>query len=209
MRASIRRSLIGALAVALLGVGYFVNVALDSSGSPHGTSVATKKFSASDLMLIATTADGIHLRYGGITTGGLNSAHTNDIQISGFSTGATRPVTTSAGGGRTIGKPKAGEVVLTHSTDEYSVPLLTASLKGAPTSANLYFTDFSGVEGNPLDYLEINLGGALITRFSTSRGGEGRPSEDFSINFVSMTFKYRDGPGAPLNTVSYNFSTQK
>jgi type VI secretion system secreted protein Hcp len=208
LRISIRRSLIGALVLALVGVGYFANVALDSSGSPHA-SVATKKLSAQDLLLAATSAEGIHLRYTGITTGPLNSDHSNDIPMLAFDFGVLRPVTTSASGARTIGKVKAQEVTLNHTTDSYSIPLLTASLKGAPATAILYLTDTSGIEGANLDYLEISLGQALITKFFTNSGGD-RPSESFSINFTSMTFKYRIGNGGgPINTVTYNFATQK
>jgi len=209
LRTSIRRSLVVVVVVCALAVGYVAHVGVDSSGRPHGAPVPTKKFSPSQLLLAASTAEGIHLRYAGITTGPLNSDHSNDIPITSFSFGVTRPVGVSSSGARSIGKTKAAEITLTHQTDSFSLPLLTASLKGTGANAFLYFTNLGGIEGATLDYLEIDLSQTLISSFSMSSGGD-TPSESISLNFVSMTFKYRIGDGGgPVNTLTYNFALQR
>jgi type VI protein secretion system component Hcp len=201
--------LIVLLVLTLFGVGYLVRAGVDSSGRPHVAPVPTRKLTASDLLLAASSAEGIHLRYQGITTGALNSQHSNDIPITSFSFGVHRPATTSSAGARTLGKARQTEVTVTHTLDEFSLPLLNASIKGSPVAASLYFTDLSGIEGADLDYLEFNLGATVITDYSTSSGGD-RPNESLALNFTSMTVKYRIGNGGgPLNSVTYNFATQK
>jgi type VI secretion system secreted protein Hcp len=201
-RTSIRRSLAVVVAMSLFGAGYLVHVGVDSSsGRPASAPVATKKLSLDDLLLAAQTAQGIHLRYTGITTGALNASHTNDIQLQSFQFGVSRPVS-GTGAGRTAGTVSVGEITVTHQTDKYSIPLLRASLTGTPVTSTVYFTNLAGSGGAPFDYLEVSLTETLISAFSSSSGGT-LPSESFSLNFVAMTFKYRIAGTTTVQTVSY------
>ena len=207
LRSSIRKLLVVALIVTALAVGYIAHSGGGASPArPLGGPVATKKLSAADLLLAASTAQGLHMRYTGITTGALNASHTNDIPLDSFQFGLSRAVSLG-GAGRSVGKASVSEITLSHQTDKYSMPLLSASLKGTNATANLYFTNLAGVGGAPFDYLEIDLGQTLISGFSMSSGGD-NPSESISLNFVTITFHYKIAGTTTVQTVQYNLATQ-
>jgi type VI secretion system secreted protein Hcp len=199
----------GALLTAAL-VGYSPHATGPSLGhAPIGAPPATKILTSADLLLAASTAQGIHLRYAGITTGPLDANHDNDIPIQSFQFGVDRSISSPAGGGtRTASTPSVSEITLTHATDSFSLPLLKAALKGAAPgrTANLYFTDLSGAGGAPFDFLEIDLGQTLLSSFSMSSGGS-VPFESFSLNFVTMTFTYRISGTTTVQKLSYNIAT--
>jgi type VI secretion system secreted protein Hcp len=194
--------------VAVLNVGYVVGGDSAAPARGHGRPVLAAKLTPAQLILTASTATGIHLRYTGITTGPALPTHDNDIPIDSFQFGVGRSVSSPAAGGvRTAGTPSVSEITLTHTTDAFSVALLKAALKGAApgATANLYLTDMSGPGSTLVDY-EIDLGQTLLSSFSMSSGG-GNPSESFSLNFVTMTFKYRVPGTTTIQTVSYNIAT--
>ncbi len=178
-----------------------------STGRPTAAHVATKKFTAADLLLAASTAQGIHLTYKGVTTLPELPTHDNDIPIQSFSFGTSRSILLS-GGVQTVGKPNVSQINLSHVTDNYSLPLLRQSLVGAApgVSATLYFTDLSGAGGTPFDFLQIDLGQTLISSFQMSSGGTA-PDESISLSFVTMKFTYRIAGTTTVQTVSYNLAT--
>jgi type VI protein secretion system component Hcp len=207
----VRRIIIGvSLVVALVTVTLGVGSALGGEGAVSGSGHATltARLTPAQLLATANTATGIHLRMTGITTGPLLPTHDNDIMSLWCSWG-TWPNIAGGGGGptRTASTANVNEITLTHQTDAFSLALLRSALKGtAPgVTANLYFTDTSGTGGADLDYLEIDLGQTLISSFSMSSGGTD-PSESFSLNFVTMTFKYQV-TGSPVQTVNYSLAT--
>jgi type VI protein secretion system component Hcp len=198
------------LVVSAVTVGFVVRAAVESStGRPRSAPVATRRLTVADLLLAASTATGIHLRYSGVTTGPLNSTHSNDIPISSCFFSTRRSISNAGSGTRTVGNPNVGEINLQHPTDAFSLPLLKVQLsppaKGGAT-ANLYFTNLNGTGGTPLDYLEIDLGNTLVSTFTMGSGG-GQPSETVYLNFVTMTFKYRPSSSAPYQIVNYDLST--
>ena len=199
----------GALLTAAL-VGFSIHATGPSSGHvPIGDPPATMHLTSADLLLAASTAQGNHLRYAGITTGPLDANHDNDIPIQSFQFGVARNISSPAGGGtRTASTPNVSEITLTHATDSFSLPLLKAALKSAAPggAAQLYFTDFSGPGGTPFDFLEIDLGQTLLSSFSMSSGGS-VPSESFSINFVTMTFIYQISGTTTVQKLTYNIAT--
>jgi type VI secretion system secreted protein Hcp len=204
LRSSIRKLMVVALVVTALGVGYLARGAGDGSSASPKRAVATKKLTASDLLLAASTAQGIHLRYAGITTGPLNADHTNDIQMTSFQFGVNRAIVNPVGGTRTIPNPKISDITLTHQTDKFSLALLNLSLRGNTGAvAALYFTDLTGPSATPIDYLEADLSGTLVSGFSTSSGGD-NPSESVSLDFTVLTFKYR--AGGAMQSVTYNIT---
>ncbi len=207
IRTSIRKLLVAALVVAALGVGFAVG-GRSSAASRHSATApaATKKYSVSDLLLAASTAQGIHLHYAGITTGAVTADHANDVPISSFQFGVSRAFSNPLGGTRTGGQPSVSEITLTHQTDKFSLPLLNQSLRGnTGANASLFFTDLSGAGGTPFDFLQIDLTQTLLSSFSMSSGGD-TPSESFSLNFITMAFRYRISGGA-TQTVAYNLAT--
>ncbi len=207
LRTLVRRTLVALAVVAALGAGSLVHSSLASPTSPR-TAVpsGTTKLDPSDLLLAASTATGIHMRFTGIPTGPVSGDHTNEIPISSFQFGVARNVSTSVGGPREAGPANVSEVTLTHATDTFSIALLKASLNGAGTAtATLFFTNLTGAGGTPLDYLTVTLGQTFVTQFSMSSGGD-NPDESLSLNFATMTFRYRT-PTGTTQAVSYNLTT--
>lgn len=208
LRTLVRRTLVALAVVAALGAGSLVHSSLGSPSSSRaaGPSV-TKKLDPSDLLLAASTATGIHLRFTGIPTGPVSSTdHTNEIPISSFQFGVARSVSGASGAPREAGVPNVSEVTLTHATDNFSIALLKASLNGAGTAtATLFFTNLTGTGGTPLDYLTVTLGQTFVTQFSMSSGGD-NPDESLSLNFATMTFKYKTTTGT-IQSVTYNLAT--
>ena len=208
LRTLVRRTLVALAVVAALGAGSLAHSSLGSPSSPR-TAVPsdTTKIDPSDLLLAASTATGIHMRFTGIPTGPVSSDHTNEIPITSFQFGVARNVSTSVGGApREAGAANVSEVTLTHATDTFSIALLKASLNGAGTAtATLFFTNLTGAGGTPLDYLTVTLGQTFVTQFSMSSGGD-NPDESLSLNFATMTFRYRT-PTGTTQAVSYNLTT--
>jgi type VI secretion system secreted protein Hcp len=207
LRTLVRRTLVALALVAALGAGSLAHSSLGSPSSPRGVgSSVPKKLDPSDLLLAAATATGIHLRFTGIPTGPLGTDHTNEIPISSFQFGVARNVSSPAGGTRQAGPANVSEVTLTHATDNFSMALLKASLNGGGTAtATLFFTNLTGTGGTPLDYLTVTLGQTFVTQFSMSSGGD-NPDESLSLNFATMTFRYKLPTGV-TQTVSYNLVT--
>ena len=203
VRASIRKLLVVAVVVTALGVGYIARGVTGPSGNAHSAPVPTKKFGVSDLLLAASTAQGLHMRYTGVTTLAFLPDHSNDAPADAFQWGVKR-----ATSGTSAGVPVVDEIGVDRTNDRYSVLLLKQSFGGSnpPATANFYFTDLSGTGGAALDYLEIDLTAAQISGFSTNSGGD-RPSEHVSMTFGTITFKYKASSTAPLVTVSYNVAT--
>jgi type VI secretion system secreted protein Hcp len=208
-RSAIRKTLVITLVVVALCVGYLVHGGLDASTHrPSAAPVATRKLTPADLLLAATTAQGIHLRLSGVTTGALNNMHSNDIQITSFQFGTSRSFSSPASGTRQGSTPNISEITLTHQTDNYSIALLNKSLRGdvPGVPASLYFSDASGPGGAAFDYLQIDLTQTVISSFSMSSGGD-HPSESLSLNFVTMTFTYRVTGTTTVQKVSWNIAT--
>jgi type VI secretion system secreted protein Hcp len=188
-----RKVLAFVLAVALT-VGYVVvgGGGPTSSGSAVSGSPPTREFTASDLLLAASTAKGISMRFDGV-------ASSNDIPITSFQFGVGRAISAPGGPPAT---PSVSEITLTKTADKYSMKLLNLSLRGTAANASIVFTDFSGPGGALNNFLRVDLQGVLISGFSTSSGGD-LPSESISLNFAQMTFTAHI-PAGTTQTVSYD-----
>ena len=213
VRISIRKLLVLALAVTCLGAGYLVHDAGGSSpGRLVGKPVHAKKLTLSDLMLAASTATGIHMRYQGLTTGVVDANHVNEIPIDSLQFGVGRGISSPAGGARGASAPNISEITLSRQSDKYSAPLLNLAIRGTVTGAtnpavSLYFTNLSGPGGTPFDYMRIDLQQVLVSGFSLSSGGD-TPNESVSLNFAAaMTFTTHI-PAGTTQTVTYNLTTK-
>jgi type VI secretion system secreted protein Hcp len=211
LRSSIRKLLALMLAVTCFGVGFLVHeVGGSAPGRPVVERVPKKTLTPADLMLAASTANNIHLRYDGVTSGVVDANHLNEIPIDAISFGVARGIS-SIGSGRTVSPPSVSEINLSHTTDKFSAKLLNLSLRGAvagtsPTAA-LFFTNLDGPGGTYFDYIKITIQQVLISGFQLSSGG-GTPNESISLNFAgAMTFTTHIPSGA-TQTVSYNLTTQ-
>jgi type VI secretion system secreted protein Hcp len=206
MRSAMRRSLVVVVALAAVGLGFAAQGMSDtSSGRAANAHPLTVRLTAKDLFLAASSAKGIHLNYTGVTTGPENTNHSNDIPIQSFSFGVNRNFSITASGPQVSGKPSVSEINLQHVTDQYSLPLLQQALTGAApgVAATLYFTNFSGTGGAALDFLQIDLGDALITSDQMASSGS-TPTESISMTFLTMALTYRIAGTTTVQTVNYN-----
>jgi type VI secretion system secreted protein Hcp len=214
VRTFVRKLSVAVLIVSALGAGYVARGAGGAS-SNHAAKApaAAKKFTAADLLRVASSegvspatfpGSTIHMRFSGITTGGMTANHSTDIPMTSFQFGVGRAVSQSTG--HTASKPNVSEITLTHTTDAYSTKLLNSALRGTATATSpvvtLFFTA-TGTSG-PYDYLTITLTNVLVSGYSMSSGGE-VPSESMSLNFVKMTLTSHF-PQTATQTVSYDAS---
>ena len=213
VRTLIRKLSVAVLVVTALGVGYVAHGAGGSS-SDHASKApaAAKKFTASDLLRVASTdavgpnafpSSTIHMRFTGITSGTPAADHSTDIPVSSFQFGVGRAISDSP---HTAAKPSVSEITLTHATDAYSTKLLNSALRGTSTATSpvvtLFFTA-TGTSG-PYDYLTATLTNVLVSQYSVSSGGE-NPTESISLNFVKITLTSHI-PQGTTQTVTYDAS---
>ena len=216
MELALRRRVGRAFLVPLVAVVLIVGLVLYNqvvSGTPwRGTSAPPaapaplRKLTLGDLLLAASTAQGIHLEFDGVT-GPPATTHTNHAAISSFQWGVGVPVSDAAGGGTTVGKPSLSEITLTKAFDKYSLPLLTKTFLTTTTpGAVIYFTSVNS-SGVATDYLEIDLRNVIVTGDSMSSGGD-NPSESVSLHYTRITFKAHI-PGAIAQTLTYDIGANK
>lgn len=210
LRSSIRKLLVLALAVTCLGAGYLVHGGGGSSpGRLVGKPVHEKKLTLGDMILAANTAQGIHLRFQGLTSGTVDANHANEIPLDSLSFGVARQISGGPGSERNGGRPSISEITVNHQADKYSAGLLNLALRGQPTSgsnptATLYLTNLTGPGGAPFDYMKIDLQQVLISQYSLSSGSTENPTESFSLNIggvITFTTHY---PAGTAQTVTYN-----
>ncbi len=213
VRTLIRKLSVAVLVVTAVAAGYVAHgVGGVSSDHAAKAPAVAKKFSASDLLRVASTQaigpatfpnSTIHMRFTGITSGAPDANHSTDIPVSSFQFGVARAVSASP---HTASKPNVSEITLTHTMDAYSTKLLNSALRGTATSTTpvvtLFFTA-TGTSG-PYDYLTITLANVLVSGYSMSSGGE-VPSESVSLNFVKMTITSHF-PQTATQTVLYDAS---
>jgi len=143
---------------------------------------------------------------------------TGMIEVLAFSWGEQNIGTASVSGGGGSGKVAKQDLVITKQVDKASNNLMFGCASGTHyTSAKLYVRKAGG---DPLEYLEIDLGpgdgGAVfLSGYSVSgSGGDGViPVETVGINFSTMTMIYnqqqKTGSGAGAATNGYDFGAGK
>lgn len=109
--------------------------------------------------------------------------------------------------------PSFSEVTITKTTDISSTPLFKETCgRENFTSATLSFTTTAKGNSN-LVFLEIKLENVIISGYTMSSGGEGRPTESLSLNYTKITMKYMlDEKGtlaAKAPEVAWDLATNK
>jgi type VI secretion system secreted protein Hcp len=146
---------------------------------------------------------------GGVTTTGF-AGQTN---ITSFQWGIGRGVGSPIGGAtnREASTPSVSEIVLTKDEDEASGKLLQEAYSGAgKATAVLSFVRTDAKGG--VAFLEYTLTNVMLSSWSTSAGGDGKPTESFSLNFTKVETKFiaqkADGTAGDSFPVTYDLSTQ-
>jgi type VI secretion system secreted protein Hcp len=140
----------------------------------------------------------------------LDKVHKDMIEIQSFSWGQANLGTAGTGGGAGAGAVAKQDLVVTKYVDKASNVLAQGCAAGVHyTSATLYIRK-SG--GDPLDYLQYDLGGVVfISGYNVSgTGGDGVvPIETISLNFTTLMVTYNQqaatGAGAGAAPLGYDY----
>ncbi len=123
-----------------------------------------------------------------------DKAHPKEIDVLAWSWGISNSGTTHTGGGGGAGKCNVQDLSVTKYLDAASPTLQLASCNGSHFTKATLVVRKAG--GTPLEYVTIVMEEVLITSVSTGgSGGEDRLTENVSLNFAKVSFKYK-GQGA-------------
>ena len=140
----------------------------------------------------------------------LDKVHKDMIEVLSFNWGQANLGTAGTGGGAGAGAVAKQDLTVTKYVDKSSNVLAQGCAAGVHyTSATLYVRK-SG--GDPLDYLQLDLGGVVfLSSYQVSgTGGDGIvPVESISINFTTLMVTYNQqaatGSGAGAAPLGYDF----
>jgi type VI secretion system secreted protein Hcp len=140
----------------------------------------------------------------------LDKVHSGMIECLSWHWGATNLGTASTGGGAGAGAVVKHDLTITKYVDKSSNVLFQGCAAGVHyTSATLYVRK-SG--GDPLDYLQIDLGGVVFISGYNVGGQHGDtvvPVETVTLNFSTMMMTYNQqaatGAGAGAAPLGYDF----
>ncbi|MCG8593608.1 MAG: type VI secretion system tube protein Hcp [Kiloniellales bacterium] len=138
----------------------------------------------------------IFLKIKGIEGESKDAKHKGDIDILGFSWGASQSGTMHGGGGGGSGKVSVQDVSFSKYVDKASPNLIAYLCSGKHVDEATLIVRKAG--DKPVEYLKFKMTGVLISSFSTGgSGGDDRLTETFCLNFkkfeVSYTPQAEDG----------------
>jgi type VI secretion system secreted protein Hcp len=162
---------------------------------------------------MATPGAGVHahsdmfLKIDGIDGETKAKGHEKEIQLHGFSFGATQPASSATGGGAGVGRVQIHDMVVHKYVDAASPKLFTYCTGGSHTANALLSVRKAG--GQQQDYLKITLKEVLVTNINTT-GSEGSslPLEQISLAFSAIKIEYhaQDEKGNLGGAVMGNYS---
>ena len=115
--------------------------------------------------------------------------HKDEIDVLAWSWGASQSGTMHMGGGGGAGKVNVQDLSLTKYVDKASPVLFQRICDGKHFKKAELFVRKAG--GKPIEYVIIELSEVIVTSVSTGgSGGEDRLTENISLNFAKMKFKY-------------------
>jgi len=140
----------------------------------------------------------------------LDKVHQNMIECLSWNFGASNMGTAGTGGGAGAGAVVKSDLTITKYVDKSSNVLFQGCASGTHyTSATLYVRK-SG--GDPLDYLQIELGGVVfISGYNVGGAGNDSvvPTETVTLNFTTLMMTYNQqaatGSGAGAAPLGYDF----
>lgn len=129
------------------------------------------------------------LKVDGIPGEAQDTVHAGDIDILAWSWGMSQSGTTHVGSGGGSGKCSVQDLSVTKYVDAASQPLMLNCLKGSHIKEATLFVRKAG--GTPLEYIIIKMTDIIITSVSTGgSGGEDRLTENVTLNFAKVEYKY-------------------
>jgi len=127
--------------------------------------------------------------------------HDGWIDCESMSFGVARAVApTSAGSNRReVSSPSVSEMMF-HRTSDGASPELLYQACGGVSLGNCDVHVLQVVENKPQVFLKILLEGAIVSNYHMSSGGQGPPSDSFSVNFNKMSVQYDTFDGKKITT---------
>jgi type VI secretion system secreted protein Hcp len=123
--------------------------------------------------------------------------HKDEIKIDSVQFGAGIAVSSPAGGAksRSASAVSISEITVSKMMDNSSTVIFQKVCGGTVIpKCELFFTVASSADKSGNDaFLHITLEDVFVTGYSMSSGGDGRPSESVSLNFVSIAMVYQQG----------------
>ena len=133
-------------------------------------------------------AGDVFLKVDGIKGESTDAFHKDEIELVGWSWGATEVFILSGGGGTVGGKPKFANLVVTKHVDRASPKLLRACLK-VTHIRDVVLTQRRAGAGK-LNFLVITLKDALVTSLNDVESDAApRPMETVQFNFAKVIYE--------------------
>src|SRR6266702_4207243 len=130
------------------------------------------------------------LKIDGIEGESTDHAHKGEIELLGFSIGATQPASSGIGGGGGVGKVQLQDFHFTMYHNKASVKLFDACCSGQHLPKVILTCRKAG--GKQQEYLKWSLSEVLISsvQFSGS-GGETLPSDNYTASCAKIELEYK------------------
>ena len=157
-------------------------------------------------------ASDVFLKVDGIKGDSTDAHHQNEIELVGWSWGASEVLILSGGGGAATGKPKFTNLVVTKHVDKASPSLLRACLKGKHIKEVVLTQRKPGT--GKLNFLAITLKDVLVTSLNDAESDAApRPTETVQFNFTKVIYEFvpqkpNGQPDTPV-TVRWDVTTNK
>lgn len=134
-------------------------------------------------------ASDVFLKVDSIQGESTDAYHKGEIELVGWSWGASEVFIVSGGGGTVGGKPKFTDLVVTKHVDKASPKLLRACLKVAHIT-DVVLTQRKAGAGK-LNFLVITLKNALVTSLNdVDSDAAPRPMETVQFNFAKIIYEF-------------------
>ena len=170
------------------------------------------------IALVAQHASGafdIFIKIGEIDGESADDKHPRWIELQSFQWGVKREISAPIGGAaREISAPSISEIVITKKVDSSSPALFLNAVGGSePIPEVILELEDLGLAGKV--FYRITLNEVLVSSQSHSGtvGGDDRPQESVSLNFMKIKIEYyirsEDGKLTPVPPVEYDLSTAK
>ena len=131
------------------------------------------------------------LKIDGIDGESTDDKHKGELEISGWSWGATNLGTGSSGTtGSGAGKADLSDIVITKLVDKSTPKLLLACASGKHIKTAVLVCRKAG--GDKQEYLTVSLEKVFISSYQSSASGGGPiPEESISLNYVKIKYEYK------------------
>lgn len=152
----------------------------------------------------------IYMQYKGVDGDVEETGHAKWIELQSFEVQMQRRIRGRIGSSaeRESSAPTVSEVVVTKKNDVATGKLLQEALAGLGKDVTIDFTRTN--KGAEEVFLELKLSDVMISNFAHATGGDGRPTEQLSLNYTKVAWSTKqmkdDGkPGQPF-TVTYDLA---